>query len=142
VLALLGVGLTWAGTGCTHEGLEPLHPVAGKVTFDDRPLTTGAVSFRPDPSQGNKSQHIPTGVIDSEGNYRLTTGNRAGAPPGWYKVMVIAQDMGVAGASKPGTPAKAKSLVPERYLRADKTPLHIEVTDGASPGAYDLRLRK
>jgi hypothetical protein len=127
--------------GCAEKGQGRLHPVSGKVTLDAKPLTTGSVSFRPDPARGNNTQHMPTGVIDSEGNYKLTTANRPGAPPGWYKVLVIVQDLGAAaGAGKQGSSAKAKSLLPRRYLEPEKTPLSIEVVEKPEPGAYDLSL--
>jgi hypothetical protein len=141
-LLLLGFGLAWAA-GCSNDEQERLYPVSGKVVFDGQPLTIGAVSFRPDSSRGNTSQHVPTGHIDAEGNYKLTTTNRAGAPAGWYKVMVIAQNLGEDGGStKSGAPAGPRSLVPERYLDPQQTPLSVEVVQKPGAGAYDLNLSK
>jgi hypothetical protein len=137
---LLGLTLAAGVTGCGDKGLGTLHPVSGKVTLDGKPLTTGAVSFRPDLSRGNNSQHIPTGQIDPEGNYKLTTANRAGAPPGWYRVLVIAQDIGGDAGKKSGTAPGTKLLVPQRYLDPQSTPLSVEVVKKPASGAYDLNL--
>jgi hypothetical protein len=144
LLVLLGCCLVATATGCaSNDGIGRLHPVSGKVTLDGKALTTGAVSFRPDPSRGNTSPHVPTGQIDREGNYRLTTANRAGAPPGWYRVLVIAQDTGSeAGSAKSGTAPRPVSLVPPRYLDPQNTPLQVEVVEKPSASAYDLSLSK
>src|SRR4051812_40534827 len=85
--ALLTGGVVFVAAGCADG--EKLAPVAGKVTVDGKPLTSGSVSFRPDASQGNSSQHQPTGTIDAEGNYELfVPPAKKGAPLGWYKVVV------------------------------------------------------
>jgi len=78
--------------------------VTGKVTADGQALTAGTVTFRPDETKGNKNKAIPTGMIDSSGNYKLFTDGKEGAPLGWYKVGVSQQ--GMAGACNPaGTSA-------------------------------------
>src|SRR5262249_14047953 len=88
-----GLGLcVWALAGCGDGSGLKVVPVAGKLTIDGQPLTTGSISFRPDAARGNRSQHHPTGTIDEEGRYQLFTAGKKGAPLGWYKVMVFAQE--------------------------------------------------
>jgi hypothetical protein len=122
--------------GCNSGSGERLAPVIGKVTVNGKPLTTGSVSFRPDTSKGNKSQHQPNGAIDSEGNYELFVPPvRKGAPLGAYKVVVTAFD-----DPWPGKPLK--SFVDMKYANEKTTPLRIEVVEKPEPGRYDLNLTK
>lgn len=123
--------------GCSSAPNELLHPVSGQVTFGGKPLTTGTVSFRPDASKGNKSEHHPTGTIGADGKFTLFTGGHAGAPPGWYKVVVNAHEPALdTGGAHPGLP---KSIIPTRYAGND-TPLAREVLENPAAGAYDLTL--
>jgi hypothetical protein len=123
--------------GCS--GGEELIAVQGIVTMRGRPLTEGSVSFRPDASQGNASLHHPTGGIDGEGKYRLWAGRSEGAPPGWYKVVVIANEPEKQQPNMvhPGMP---KPIVDRRYWSPETTPLCIEVRRDAPPGSYDLQV--
>lgn len=121
--------------GCGSED-EKLVPVAGKVTVNGKPLTSGTVSFRPDQGKGNKSQHQPNGVIDAEGNYKMTLSpDKKGVPPGWYKVVVVALD-----DPWPGKPLK--SFIDMKYADEKTTPLKVEVVANPEPGRYDLKLTK
>ena len=122
--------------GCGGEQLDLL-PVSGRVYYDGQPLTTGTVSFHPPDALG----HIPTGAIDQEGRYTLSTAYQPGAPPGRYKVVIHATEpvKPVPGKAMPGLP---KSIIPPRYNDGDSTPFEIEVKEGAAAGSYDLRLEK
>jgi hypothetical protein len=129
----------WAGSGCANNDPR-LVPVVGRAFLDGRPLTFGTVSFRPDGSQGNTSLHHPTGVIDAEGNYRLYTARREGAPPGWYKVLVFAEKNLTAGKGvHPGVP---EWLTHVKFTQVEATPLVVEVVEQPVPEAYDLHLTK
>ena len=136
------VGLPLAGlvlaslAGCKGERLDLL-PVTGQVFYDGQPLTTGSVSFHPAATTG----HVPTGVIDKEGRYTLSTSYQPGAPPGRYKVVVHATEPieQIPGKASPGLP---KSLIPSRYNQGSTTPLEVEVKADAAADAYDLKLEK
>jgi hypothetical protein len=129
------------GGGCGRgDDLDKLVPVRGKVLLDGRPLTAGSVSFRPDASRGNTSQHQPYGILDGQGNYELKTANRRGAPPGWYKAVVISQE--IAPEGKRAGPLGAKSRINPKYARPQTTDLTVEVVANPGPNAYDLRVRK
>ena len=108
-------------------------PVSGTVTVDDKPLTTGHVVFVPDKDKGNTSTQRPEASITESGIYTVGTGHKAGAPPGWYKVVVIARTM----EPSPKV-SKAVSLIDEKYSSVEKTDLSIEVKSG---GSYDLPLK-
>jgi len=114
-------------------GGDNLIPVEGTVTYDGKSLPHGSIAFHPDASKGNKAAHAAGGEI-SDGQFRLKTLDRYGAPPGWYKVTVI--------STAPTDPEKyevPKSLIPEKYTRVDTTPITLEVKTG---GSYTIELKR
>jgi hypothetical protein len=145
-LALLPCGLLLAAGCGDASGVGPTFPVAGKVTLNNTPLTAQntVILCKPDAAKGNKSPFEPSGTVDAEGNYTLTTRGKSGAPPGWYKVVVTARDE--AAPAHPKGPQRhrpvARSLLPARYGQAQTTDLSIEVVERPAPGAYDLKLSK
>lgn len=125
--------------GCGGETGPELVAVTGIVTVDGQPFPKANVSFRPDEAKGNKfPQYLPAGVADENGKYELVTTARPGAPPGWYKVVVIAPSPPPgAEAPKVGPPPFDK-----KFSNPDLTDLEVEVKAGAEPGVYDLKLSK
>ena len=121
--------------GC---GSDRLVPVKGKVTVDGAPLTTGSLVFKPDAAKGNASKFDSSSEISADGSYSLYTRQKEGAPPGWYKVSVVAQ-----GPANPADPYSAqKSLIAERYNNPEASGLEVEVTASPPAGGYDLKLAK
>jgi predicted small lipoprotein YifL len=129
------LGATLAGCG---QGGGDLMPVNGKVTADGQPLTTGAVTFHPDATKGNTTPHIPVGMIDEQGNYKLMSANREGAPPGWYKVTVIAE--GPPDEKNPYAPRK--SIINRKFADVQSSRFEVEVVEKPAPGAYDFAVTK
>jgi hypothetical protein len=123
--------------GC-QSAQEPLFPVQGQVKHEGKLLTTGTVVLHPDATKDNASQHEPRGVIDAEGRFTIRTHPREGAPPGWYKISVIAMEQ-TQDADNPY--AIPKSLIPEKFGKPDESGLFFEVRKDAPPGAYDLDLK-
>ena len=132
----IGYALCGLAAGCAESG-PLLIPVRGTVTLTGRRLTAGYVSYRADAGQGNQTLHIPTGQISAEGRYELFTNGRAGAPPGWYKVLVFADENQRQGAVHPLRP---KWLTDEKYTQEETTDLRVEVKTPAAETAYDLQL--
>jgi len=123
--------------GCGKGGAS-LTPVEGKVMVNGAPLTTGSVTFQPDAGKGNQTPHIPVGTIDGIGTYKLMTATKDGAPPGWYKVAVSAQE-----SIDPKNPyAPPKHLIDSKYSDPTTSGLAIEVVANPKAGAYDLKLAK
>jgi hypothetical protein len=125
--------------GCTPDAVGPVVPVKGKVTVDDQPLKHGAVAFHPDTNKGNTTPHEPHGEIDGEGNYTLFTTDRAGAPPGWYRVSVISQ---TSTATEQNPYAAPISNIAAKYGDPNTSGLAVEVKAGADPSSYDLKVSK
>jgi hypothetical protein len=136
LVLFVGIGAAISGPGCGGGGRPNLVPVAGQVTLDGRPLTSGQVVFHPDAARGNNSLDEPRGPIDAQGRYELSTVGQKGVVPGWYKVAVI--------ATEPFDPQHPyvlpKSLIPVRYNDPSASGLTHEVRTNAAPGAYDLKL--
>jgi hypothetical protein len=126
---------TLAGCGDSSSNLLP---VSGKVTVDGQPLTTGSVSFRPE--KGSASSQEPGGDIDEEGEYHVFTAGKEGAPPGRYRVLVVAVDPNDLKKKFPY--GKRTSFVNPKYSDPKKTDLVIEVSPSPAAGAYDLKLTK
>jgi hypothetical protein len=135
VVALWGCVGMLGGCG---ESSSNLLPVSGKVTVDGQPLTTGSVSFRPE--KGSASSQEPGGEIDEDGTYRLFTAGKEGAPPGRYRVLVVAVDPNDLKKKFPY--GKRTSFVNAKYSNPKTTDLLVEVTAASKPGAYDLKLTK
>jgi hypothetical protein len=124
-------------SGCGGAG-DTLTPVAGKVTVNGAPLGTGSVTFHPDSAKGNNTPHIPVGYIDAEGNYKVTAATQEGAPLGWYKVTVTAQE-----PIDPKNPyAPPKHLINPKFSDVNSSGLALEVVANPAAGAYDIELSK
>jgi len=136
--------------GCSQpDDIGPTLPVSGTVAIDGKPLEEGAVVFVPDDSKGNKAKVSAQSAIKS-GSFTLTsstqTSNKTGAPPGWYKVTIRTDAPMGGGTGKVGTDPKAvdpkAAIAPKgatiapRYTELDKTPLVVEVKEGAK---YELK---
>jgi hypothetical protein len=137
----LAVGLTALAGGCGANGPKFV-PVKGKVTFTNGEAVeagetlTGYVVFNADPAKGNTSMEVAQGKIQPDGSFSLSTRDKDGAVPGWYKVTVdIAR-------TNPKDPYDHKQLVPPRYLDKDKSGLAFEVVENPEPGRYDLKVDK
>ena len=104
--AILLAGLA----GCGPSGPEKLLPVEGQVRFKGKALTKGTVVLHADAGKGNTTKHEPRGRIEGDGRYTVFTHPRPGAPPGWYKVTVIATE-----PSDPKNPySLPRSLIPAK----------------------------
>ncbi len=133
--AALVVGVVALAAGCAGE-VEQLAPVSGAVTVNGQPVPSGNVTFYPDSSKGNASQHQPTGRLDATGKFELfVPGGKKGAPAGWYKVVVYAVD-----DPQPGKPNKY--FVNKQYTSPTSTPVSVEVVANPDPGRYEWKLTK
>jgi hypothetical protein len=129
-LACLLFGFMLAGCGGPR-----LSPVEGVVLLDGKPLADAAVQFVPQ-SAGRDA----TGQTDAAGKFVMSTKNpRDGVHPGAYKVVISpptgsadsatygSADEAMAAASKRAPSKPSGPTFPQKYARADLTPLTQEV---------------
>jgi hypothetical protein len=110
-----------------------LHPVRGKVTYDDgTPLTKGLVVFE---SMGGKPAVTARGDVQTDGSYQLSTNKPGdGVPAGKYRVLVSAQEYGdIDGPARP--PAFDR-----RYMDFSTSGLEFEVKAG--PNEFPIRVTR
>lgn len=130
-LLLVGVA------GCGPSAADAFVFVEGQVKAPDMALPSGTVILHPDASKGNTTKHEPRGSIEADGHYKIFTHPHAGAPPGWYKVAIIATQ-----ASDPKNPySLPRSLIAEKFSKPDESGITLEVRKDPPPGAYDLHLK-
>ena len=123
--------------GCDSSGLGRIVPVKGKVMLDGKAVPTGSLVFKPDSAKGNTATFEPASQIGADGSYSLFTKEKQGAPLGWYKVGVVAQE------ANPSDPyATMKALVPQRYNDPETSGIAVEVVESPAADAYDLKLAK
>ena len=126
----LGLFLVAALAGCRDDQGS----VTGTVTFDGRPVTTGAITFvKTDGGLVREGAVIRDGVF------------QARMPPGKYKVEVNAQE--IVGKRKQkgfdGTDEEVeltKEMFPDRYNT--KTELSKDVSAGANTVILDLKSKR
>jgi hypothetical protein len=125
-----------AGCGGTSDGPN-VAVVSGQVTLKGNPLASAGVSFRPDAAKGNKTKFIPSATANEDGEYELMTGDKKGAPVGWYKVVVVAPSPAmVAGEAPKSGPPPFNS----KYSDPATTPFSVEVKETNLPEPYDLNI--
>ena len=127
--------------GCSSQSAK-MYPVSGEVTIHGEPMEAGNVTLHSDGSRGNLSQEIAGGRVKN-GKYEIFTGQRRGAPPGFYKVLVISTNF--SGDNPPpmgGTAPMPRSLIDPKYGQLGGTPLALEVVAEPDAGAYDLEVTK
>lgn len=121
ILALACLAL-WIG--CGKSGGPTTVPVAGKVTCQGQPLTTGTVTFVPTAAKGRPA----SGDLQADGTYRLSSFSAGdGAMPGDYKVVVVSLKSGPT-LEKPRQPEV--SAVPKKYAASGTTDLTATVKAG------------
>ena len=128
---VVAAGFVSLGLGCSGQ---TLHPVEGQVTVDGSTLDAGTIMLFPDSAKGNARTGQSSGKV-AGGKFTVSTEGKPGAPPGWYKVTVIPEE--ILDSTKP---LEVKSKVAARFREAAKTPLSFEVTANPAAGAYDLKV--
>ena len=130
---LIGVMLSIA-IGCGSGSALDLGRVEGTVTFGGKPLEHGRVVFSPEKGISGPQA---VGNIQSDGSFRMRTGEHDGAPLGSHVVTVHCRQQ--------PTPEQArdmafipKSLIPDKYSKEGQTPLRFEVKE--SNGEYVIEL--
>ena len=123
----LGAWLACVGCG------ERRAVVSGKATVDGKPLSSQLITILFAPDLDNPLKKIPSGVLDDQGNYIMSTGATRGVPLGRYRVHVHWDSKNAKGQPCP---------VHSRFLDSGLTPLTVAVVANPPPGAYDLKFTR
>lgn len=115
-------GMSLSSSGCGKDAPLELYEVSGRVVIPGKEWSSGSVSLRPAAAAGEQ----PTGTLESDGTFQIYTRRQSGAPAGRYRVVILASAAPKAplGSAAPGLPT---NIVPERYMRAETTPLELEL---------------
>jgi len=108
------------------ESTVPVHPVAGMVTFENRPPSGALVVLHP---QGATLPQdlIPTGIVQPDGTFQIGTYDSGdGAPAGTYKATFQWFKV-VSGAGGSG---RGPNVLPAAYADPRQTPVEIVVGEG------------
>lgn len=138
---LLVALIALTGCGGTPDRIGKTFPVAGKVTVEGKPLTSGTISFWPDASKGNPTEFQPAGEIASDGTFKLTTFGKEGAPSGWYKVVIFAREEVATPDGRASSPT-GKFLVNTKYTDVNTTDQAVEVVENPAENAYHIKLQR
>jgi hypothetical protein len=124
--------LVWTGCGGPIDDL-PRESVWGKVSFDGKPLATGAIQFLPDSGPGETQ----AGAMIRSGSYDIP--RQEGPVPGTYRVVITSAVGAAALAGLPGRELPPpKELIPAKYNT--KSDLTAEVKKGGeSHFDFDLK---
>jgi hypothetical protein len=152
VLAIFGVLLTSFVAGCGNSGGVELAPAGGTLTSGGKPVIGANITFIP------QSGPVAVGISDDQGKFNLATGGELGAPLGLCRVSVIhiapSDDVANVPAeertkelTKMMGQAKGrfgekdkKSLVPEKYSKAETSGLSFTVSPNGSENDFKIDL--
>ncbi|UUO06199.1 hypothetical protein M4951_22940 [Blastopirellula sp. J2-11] len=120
-------------TGCSGENAVPVSAVAGKVTFNDQPVSEGTVSFMSDQGFGASAP------LEADGTYQLRSQHGAGLPHGAYKVIVQPKEEEFLESER--APRKTQSSdIPAKYQEFATSGLEIVIDE--KPQTFDIQLTK
>ena len=140
-----GLGLLFQLSGCSPKdaNMPKLAKVRGKVSYQGKPVTSGRVVFTPATGKGGDTGQGASGEIDTDGSYDMTTFNTGdGAILGQHIVTVVIREK--KEMPKPDADSHIKyevpkSLTPEKYATADKSPLRCTVVEGGTEFNIELK---
>jgi hypothetical protein len=118
-----------------------LNPVQGTVLYKNQPLKGALVTFHP--KGVNEITAVrPVGLTDEDGTFRLTTGQKEGAPAGEYVVTVICSEE-IAPRDKKvisTAPPETRDRFQGAYANAATSKLKAEIKNGANQlQPFDLK---
>lgn len=125
----LVVALCVCFLGCFSDGPR-LVQVRGKITYEGKPATTGAITFQPEPGQAEELQPT-TGVINSDGTYSMASIHGKGIPPGKYLVAITSMEP--VDLENP----VQKWLIPEKYSNPSTSGQKAEIP-ASGPSSVEL----
>ncbi|MCC7419796.1 MAG: carboxypeptidase regulatory-like domain-containing protein [Planctomycetaceae bacterium] len=140
----LCVGIA-VGCGGNEKAVAPLNPdtvpFSGIVKRDGKPLSKAVVKFLPTETKGVNA----SGITDDNGKYELKIQvgreDKAGAPPGDYKVTISRFVQPNGEPQDPTKPAEVPGMesIPQRFSDPGQTTLKANVPSGGGTLDFDLK---
>jgi hypothetical protein len=132
------IGLTVLGfallAGC-GGGDKDTFPVKGKVTYRNKPVTSGTITFIPADNQGPAA----SGSLQPDGTYALKTYREGdGAVRGKHTVIVVAME-DTSSVLPEQRAALPPPTVPNRYTSITTTDLKADVEEKDNTIDFDLK---
>ena len=118
-LLLLACGASGCGSS-DRPYVAPTLPVKGKITYNGKPLTQGNITFEPVGFGRDAS-----GGIQPDGTFVLTTFKDG--------------DGAVAGVHRVAVTDTGRVVLPARYRSLSSSKVEVEVVEGKSEYAIDLK---
>ncbi len=111
-----------------------LVPVTGKITYKDgMTLNSGVIEFAPE-----DGGPVSRSIIEPDGSFSLQTGNRAGAAPGKYKVVIL-QTLLIDGVPSAALHKHKGRRLHDRYRRYDSSGLKF-VVEADKPNEFLIQV--
>ena len=121
--------------GCAKKApWEKVYPATGKISFNDKPLAGAQITLVPEDTKVPNSVR-PSATSKDDGTFELGTySHKDGAPEGTYKVTVLHYP--VVGSKD--NPSPGRNDLPQKYAKAETTPLTYTVKPPAGTGELVL----
>lgn len=99
------------------------YPITGTVTFDDKPVPKGLITFIPDSAKGNSGVSSIASI--DNGAYQIKAG-RNGLVGGAYRIIVVGTD-GVASEFQPEGEPLFKDYRTEHVFQVGDTTFDVKI---------------
>jgi hypothetical protein len=140
---LSGLALVLAlGGGCGGKNRLDVAPVHGRVVYNGQGVPRAVVIFHPSEDADERAKKMrPFAYADDSGNFQLKTYvDDDGAPPGTYRVSIIARSSGGSRPSKdegpsdqlsaPGAAIRIPPQITQKYANVDTSDIEVTVEEG------------
>jgi serine/threonine-protein phosphatase CPPED1 len=122
-------------TGVVVANRKPAQPVRGQVVIDGCPVPGATVVFHLVEADAKKPKRAGDALTEADGSFQLSTYQaNDGAPTGDYIVTIDVFNH----PFEPSAGRPAKNPVPEKYWKAETTPLKVEVKPGQNEYTFQL----
>ena len=120
--------------GTPERKRVPVHPFAGTVNYDGKPLTGATIRFYKQGIIEGKFDLISEGISGDDGKFEVSTYRGLdGIPEGEYLVTVIKSE------AQDEEGEKAKNILPVKYASSLTTPLKITIKpDVKNYGSFEI----
>jgi hypothetical protein len=109
--------------------------VEGTITQKGKPASQVLVIFY---SEANMLGPQSSGVTDEQGHYRLSKGDKEGAPTGQHRVCFIDRSSSSQSRTATARVSQKSPRIPREYASPETTPRRAEVHPGPQTIDFDL----